>query len=156
MIHQEELFRAAGLPFSNVVMSEAAVPAMLRNAIAVALREKAAVHLALPVDIQSRMLTPPRSEVWQAEVSHLEYQVGRGCACERLAPAPSPRGARPRGHRREPLRRALTESNLVPVIVVHRILLARAGERVARPARGEGARGPTAAHRDRARPPGCD
>lgn len=75
MIHQEELFRAAGLPFSNVVMSEAAIPAMLRNAIAVALREKTAVHLALPVDVQSRLLTPPRTDVSHAEISHIEYQA---------------------------------------------------------------------------------
>jgi pyruvate dehydrogenase (quinone)/pyruvate oxidase len=76
MIHQEQLFRAAGLPFSNVVMSEAAIPAMLRNAIAIALREKTAVHLALPVDIQSRLIAPPRGgSHGAAEISQIEYQA---------------------------------------------------------------------------------
>jgi thiamine pyrophosphate-dependent acetolactate synthase large subunit-like protein len=55
-------------------MSEAAIPAMLRNAIAVALREKTAVHLALPVDIQSKLISPPRTH-GAAEVAQIEYQA---------------------------------------------------------------------------------
>jgi len=73
-IHQEDLFRAAGLPFSKVVMSEDAVPAMLRNAIAVATREKTAAHLAIPVDIQAKTLrlSPVRRQL--GHVAHLDYQ----------------------------------------------------------------------------------
>jgi len=73
-IHQEELFRAAGLPFSKVVMSQDAVPAMLRNAIAVAIREKTAVHLAVPVDLQAKQVTLPPLHRQLGHMAHLEYQ----------------------------------------------------------------------------------
>lgn len=73
-IHQEEVYRAGGVQFSRTIMSEDAIPGMLRNALTIAMREKTAVHLALPVDLQSKDLSQPGLEALSS-VSHLEYQA---------------------------------------------------------------------------------
>jgi thiamine pyrophosphate-dependent acetolactate synthase large subunit-like protein len=72
-VAQSRLFAAAGLPFSKSAASASAVIPLLRDAVATALTQRSAAHLAIPVDIQAAPSPLPLKH-FCASHAHLRLQ----------------------------------------------------------------------------------